>query len=554
MCGIVGLFVREHPVPPVDKERMECLLEKFAYRGPDGVDTWSSSRTLLGHRRLSIIDLSAAGAQPFEMTELGLVITFNGEIYNYMELRETLASHGYTFRSHSDTEVILYAYHHYGRDFLLHLKGMFAFCIFDQKKNTAVLARDPAGEKPLYYYMDSDRLIFSSEIKTFHAFPQVDLSIDRESVKAFFALQYIPGPHTIYSRIRKLPAGHALELSLDAWSMRETRFWSFESARLDQPSSLEEIDALLSESIRYRLVADVEVGLLLSGGIDSALLASYACKNGARLRVFTAKFEQENLDEYKYARQVADYFGLQQIVVTGGQITPDIFDKVVFHGDELLGDPACIPTFLLSREISKHVKVVLSGEGADELFWGYDTYRLEKIWRWFSWTRNAISGMPGFQKLISALEVSGQLPAGLTRLGKLLSADHDIGAARWTTVFADHTLTDLFSANGDSRLAVYLQEMERRISHLAQSMDPFSAALAGDLLYWLADDLLMKVDRMTMAHSVEARAPYLAPDLILKALALPPKFKIARKKWEVYSPQLCGKRFSRGDWQISSLA
>jgi len=345
MCGIVGLFVREDTVLPVDRERMQCLLEKLAYRGPDGTDVWSANRCLLGHRRLSIIDLSSAGAQPFEISEMGLVITFNGEIYNFMEIRQALASQGYVFRSHSDTEVILYAYHHYGMDFLEHLHGMFAFCLLDQKRNIAILARDPAGEKPLYYYMDSGRLVFSSEIKTFHAFPEIDLTIDVESVKAFFALQYIPGPHTVYRHIRKLPAGHALEISLDHWQARERPFWSFENTQL-APSTPEEIDTLLSESVRYRLIADVEVGLLLSGGIDSALLASYAYKNGSKLRVFTARFEEEKLDELQYAQQVADYLGLQQIVITGGQITPEAFDKVILHGVELLGGPACIPTFL----------------------------------------------------------------------------------------------------------------------------------------------------------------------------------------------------------------
>jgi asparagine synthase (glutamine-hydrolysing) len=542
MCGIVGLFVREDTVLPVDRERMQCLLEKLAYRGPDGTDVWSANRCLLGHRRLSIIDLSSAGAQPFEISEMGLVITFNGEIYNFMEIRQTLASQGYVFRSHSDTEVILYAYHHYGMDFLEHLHGMFAFCLLDQKRNIAILARDPAGEKPLYYYMDSGRLVFSSEIKTFHAFPEIDLTIDVESVKAFFALQYIPGPHTVYRHIRKLPAGHALEISLDHWQARERPFWSFENTQL-APSTPEEIDTLLSESVRYRLIADVEVGLLLSGGIDSALLASYAYKNGSRLRVFTARFEEENLDELQYARQVADYLGLQQIVITGGQITPEVFDKVIFHGDELLGDPACIPTFLLSQEISRHVKVVLSGEGADELFWGYDSYRYEKVWRRFSWMRSAFSRLPGFQELISGWETSDEAPAEMVRLGKLMSTKYDIGAARWTTVFADHTVGDLILSNGDYHSMIYLQELERRILELRQSMDHYSASLAGDLLFWLPDDLLMKVDRMTMAHSVEARAPYLAPDLMLKALALPPDQKLRGKNGKFILRKLVESHF-----------
>jgi asparagine synthase (glutamine-hydrolysing) len=529
MCGIIGLFTRERPILPSDQEQVQSVLEKIEYRGPDGVETWHSDKVLLGHRRLSIIDLSEAGSQPFEIAEKGLVITFNGEIYNFKEVRETLVSLGYTFRSHSDTEVILFAYDYYGADFLQHLRGMFAFCLVDQKKNIAILARDPAGEKPLYYYFDSHQLIFSSEIKVFHAFPQIELSIDPESVKSFFSLQYIPGTHSVYRKIKRLSSGSILKLNLTTWEVSHPKYWSMEN-RLDRNlSTPEEIDSLISESVRHRLVADVEVGLLLSGGIDSALLASYAYRNGVKLRVFTARFDEEDLDESKSARQVAEHLDLQQIVITGGQLTPEIFDKVIFHCDELLGDPACVPTFLLSREIAKHVKVVLSGEGADELFWGYDTYRLERIWRWFSRMRGAFSHVRGFQKAVTAWETANHVPAGLTRVGKLLSAQYDTGASRWTSVFADHTLKSLIPSGSDNGQVVYLKEIEQRIRQLEQYMDPFNASLSGDLLYWLADDLLMKVDRMTMANSVEARAPYLDPALILKALALPRDQKLRGK-------------------------
>jgi asparagine synthase (glutamine-hydrolysing) len=543
MCGIIGLFTRERPLLQAEVDRVQHVLQKLAYRGPDGVETWCSDKVLLGHRRLSIIDLSDAGAQPFEIAEKGLVITFNGEIYNFKEIRETLISRGYTFRSNSDTEVILLAYDYYGVEFLQHLRGMFAFCLVDQKKNIAVLARDPAGEKPLYYYFDSQRLIFSSEIKVFHAFPEIELSIDPESVKSFFSLQYIPGTNSIYKKIKRLSAGSMLELNLDTWEVCHQKYWSIEKNLNKYVSTPEEIDDLILKSVRQRLVSDVEVGLLLSGGIDSALLASYADRNGAKLRVFTARFDDEELDEFKYARQVADHLDLQQIVVTGGQLTPEIFDKVIFHGDELLGDPACVPTFLLSREIAKHVKVVLSGEGADELFWGYDTYRLERIWRWFSWMRGAFSQMPGFQKKVSAWETSNQLPAGLTRLGKLLSTEYDTGASRWTSVFADHTLKRLMPSGSDNGQVIYLEEIEQRISQLEQYMDPFDASLSGDLLYWLVDDLLMKVDRMTMAHSVEARAPYLDPDLILKALTLPRKQKLRGNAGKFVLRKLVEKHF-----------
>jgi len=522
---------------------MKRLLEKFSYRGPDGDGIWKSDRVLLGHRRLSIIDLSPAGAQPFVDETRGLVITFNGEIYNYKEIRSRLASLAYTFQSQTDTEVILCAYDHYGMDFLTQLRGMFAFCIYDQKRNTAILARDAAGEKPLYYYLDNDHLVFTSEIKTLHAFPDLDLSLDIESVKAFFVLQYIPGPHTVYKQVKRLPAGCALKIHLEPWEANVTRYWNLESDRLD-PSTPEELDELLAESVRYRLVSDVEIGLLLSGGIDSALIASYAESNGAKLRTFTARFEEESLDEAPYARQVADYLGLQQITITGGQLTPEVFDQVIFHGDELLGDPACVPTFLLSQEISRHVKVVLSGEGADELFWGYDTYRFEKNWQRLAWLRDIFSRNKGFQDWITHAEIGNQLPAGVVRVGKLLSAQYDLGAARWTSVFADHTVQGHLLPNQEAGRFIYLQEMEQCVVQLEKQMTPFDASLSIDLLYWLPDDLLMKVDRMTMAHSVEARAPFLDRNLILKALALSQKYKLRGKSGKYILRELVEKRFS----------
>jgi len=542
MCGIIGQFNKERPILQSEVECMHHGLGKLAYRGPDGMGSWKSDKVLLGHRRLSIIDLSSAGSQPFIDKDRGLIITFNGEIYNFQKIREELVLKGHTFLSQSDTEVILHAYDQYGIDFLSRLRGMFAFCLFDQKKNIAILARDPAGEKPLYYYLDSKSLFFSSEIKVFHAFPEVDLSMDIESVKAFFALQYVPGPHTVYRQVKKLPAGSVLVFNLDTWDARLTQYWSIENqqASTSTPAQVEEA---LFESVRYRLIADVEVGLLLSGGIDSALLALYARQAGANLRVFTARFDEENLDESNYAKYVADHLNLQQIVISGGQLTPETFDEVIFHGDELLGDPACIPTFLLAREISKHVKVVLSGEGADELFWGYDTYRLERLWRWFSWLKKSFTRIPGFQQLVSDWDVSNKIPAGLTRLGKIFSARYDIGAARWTSVFAEQSIRNLIPVTGNSDKDVYLQEIEQRIAQLGHHMDSFSSALTADLLYWLPDDLLMKVDRMTMAHSVEARAPFLDSELILKALALPSKYKIQGKTGKYLLRKLVEKHF-----------
>ncbi|HEY3310228.1 MAG TPA: asparagine synthase (glutamine-hydrolyzing) [Anaerolineales bacterium] len=542
MCGIVGLINRERTITPSDNERIRRILSKIAYRGPDGMGVWQSENILLGHRRLSIIDLSPAGAQPFVDQLHGLVITYNGEIYNYQEIRTELIEKGYAFQSQTDTEVILFAYDHYGVNFLRRLRGMFAFCLIDQKKQKVILARDPAGEKPLYYYFDSKCMFFSSEIKSFHGLPEIDLSIDEESVKAFFTLQYIPGPHTIYSHIKRLMAGTVLEIDLVEWNAITREHWSHENIDPEHAATPEEIEHLLARSVRERLVADVEVGLLLSGGIDSSLLAWYARQAKVNVRVFSAYFDRDDLNEVEYARQVANSLGMEQVVINGGTLDGDLFDEIIFHADEPLGDPACIPTYLLAKELTKYVTVVLSGEGADELFWGYDTYRYEKLWLDVSWMHKLINPIPWLKYLASEMESNPQIPAGVTRAAKLLTARYDLGAARWTTVFSDHTIKSIMPKAGDTT-SQYLQEMEAKVKSYQSRESCFRGSLSVDLHYWLPDDLLTKVDRMTMAHSVEARAPFLDPDLMLAALSLPEKYKVNNNEGKLILRDLVGKKF-----------
>ena len=565
MCGIVGLFYREKIVNSTDEARMLRVLQKISYRGPDGMNIWKSEKILLGHRRLSIIDLSDAGAQPFVDSLHGLVITYNGEIYNYQEIRSKLISSGYVFRSGTDTEVLLYAYDYYGIDFLKYLRGMFSFCLLDQKKHKAILVRDPAGEKPLYYYQDDNQFIFASEIKAFHGFSGVDLEIDAESVKAFLSLQYIPGPHTIYCKVSKLSAGSCLIIDMDNWSRTYRQYWTLEDIKSQKNTTPDEIDRLLERSVRERLIADVEVGLLLSGGIDSSLLAWFAKKAGKNLRVFSASFNNQDLDEVKYAKMVADALGLEQVVIDGGQLDGDTFDKIIFHADEPLGDPACVPTYLLARELSNYVTVVLSGEGADELFWGYDVYRYEKLWNRFSDVFPIQKSSTQFNRMVSTWEGSTRVPAGITRIAKLFSAKYDLGPTRWTSVFADHTLNQIMpSINPES--SRYLEEMEARIAGFREKMGRVDGSLFTDMQYWLSDDLLVKVDRMTMAHSVEARAPFLDSDLMCAAFSLRGKYKmngkqgklILRNSVEKFFPVDIGKKVASrkkhgfevpvGDW------
>ncbi|HAV76438.1 MAG TPA: asparagine synthase (glutamine-hydrolyzing) [Anaerolineae bacterium] len=549
MCGIVGLINRNRPISIDDRSNVARVLEKLSYRGPDGAGIWDSGKVIFGHRRLSIVDLSSAGAQPFVDPDRKLSITFNGEIYNYLEIRQALLAKGYEFRSNSDTEVLLLAYDCYGMDFLSYLRGMFAFCLFDEIKGVALLSRDPMGEKPLYYYLNGDKLVFASECKAFHAFRDIELAIDEESVKAFLVLQYIPGTHTAYRHIQRIPPGVAIKIDLNNWNITQWKYWNFGEAISQSRSFDVDIDGMISRSVREKLIADVEVGLLLSGGIDSTLIAWYAKQENENVRAFSARFERTDLDELEYSSQVSAHLGLNQVVIDGGGLDCDVFDKVIFHADEFLGDPACIPTYLLAREISKHVKVVLSGEGADELFWGYDTYRYERWWHWLAWIRPLFRHSTVLKTLASTFESSPKIPAGMTRFFKLITDPYELGASRWTSVFSYNTLSRLFAHDLERSGSLYLAEMEEDVLRNINRSNWLENSLAIDLRHWLPNDLLIKVDRMTMAHSVEARAPFLDPELVQAATAMPVRQKmdfyrgklILRKKIEDHFPETMGQ-------------
>jgi len=524
MCGLAAVLKRHERITEDERLGMDRLLEVMAYRGPDSSQAWCRDRVLLGHRRLSIIDLSDAGRQPFHQEESGLHIVFNGEIYNYRELRAELAD-SHEFKSDTDTEVILAAYERFGANFVRRLRGMFAFVLVDDRRGKVLMARDPLGKKPLYYAIDDDRLLVASEIKALHAFGG-DFSLDPESVAAFFTLQYIPGPFTIYRGVRRLMPGERLVLEFEGWTFEKSRYWSLAALPERHPRDvLESVHVALEESVRYRLVADVEVGVLLSGGVDSTLLSWYAQRLSERpLRAFSVAFGSEDLDESPYARAVAEELGMVMVVENGDAVHQDTFERVVFHADEPLGDPACIPTFGIAKALSHHVKVVLSGEGADELFWGYPHYRRHQRLSWLP-SLQARNGL--LSLLAGALEQHPLVPGPIARLEKAVSCPAELGSARWTCVFGPHSLRrlvgeELGGGSGTPRFVAQFEEWQAQRGRVSD--DPAAPGTL-DLAFWLPDDLLMKVDRMTMAHSVEARAPFLDQHLVELAVGLPEALK-----------------------------
>ena len=532
MCGITGLITRN----PLQAEDLRGVVTRMTdhirYRGPDAGGVWSAPHVVLGHRRLSIIDLSEAGSQPLHDFYHGLHISFNGEIYNYQDLRTKVLESGYQLRTQTDTEVILGAYHCFGEDFVQHLRGMFAFIIYDENRKKAILGRDRLGKKPLYFYHNRDMLVAASELKCFYALPDLHLSIDAESLRAFFALQYIPGPHTICNEIKRLEPGHISELAIDSWELTTTRYWSVQEClrqlSTNAPTSPEEVDAALQESVRYRLIADVEIGMLLSGGVDSSLLSCYAMQQvNVPLRGFQVSFAERDLDETRYARTVAESLGMELLVIDGGSLDATTLERVLYHADEPSGDPALIPTYMISEALSHHVKVVMSGEGADELFWGYNHYRRERLYQALRWVWGFLRPFSSGLRRWDKIESDPAKPEVLSRLFKVFSASGDLGCARWTTVYGEPALHRLMPGDGSGECCPprFIEQMAARLGTLDGLTSSLEASLALDLVYWLPDDLLAKVDRMTMAHGVEARTPYLDQLLVEKVLLMPACWK-----------------------------
>ena len=515
MCGIIGVISKKNN-PDFHSEFIEPIgqaLNHMEYRGPDHQGIWSENGICFGHRRLSIIDLSADGNQPFQSSDEWYVLVFNGEIFNYQELRSSLQNLGHTFNTASDTEVILAAYAQYGKEFCKYLRGMFALVIYDRVLNEIVFARDRLGKKPLFIFENEKVILFSSEVKFFHAFKNIPLEINEESLLNFLSLQYIPGPQTIYKNVRQIKAGELFSYDLKKNQGKSSTYWNMfdhVGQRKDIPE-LEEIDKLLEKSIKYRLVSNVDIGLLLSGGIDSSLLACYMHElAGKKVKAFNVGFAEQSIDESSYAKQVASALDLELVSLNLEDISIDNFSKSIFHGDQPLGDSAIIPTYLIAKSIGEHVNVVLSGEGADELFHGYDHYEYEKYYYGLGKLPFECAGM-----LLNSISELGihKFDRIKNKLHSISSFKKDTGTSRWTSILSPN-LSNQF-LNPDKRPSGnYENQFYDFLQHFKTNAGNLESSLMLDLLTWLPDDLLVKTDRMMMACSVEARTPYLDHELV----------------------------------------
>lgn len=502
MCGIAGFISPAR----ADAAALAPMLARIAHRGPDGQGTFVEGPAALGHCRLAIIDLQG-GAQPLYSEDKNFVVVFNGEIYNYRELTAELTALGHTFATRTDTEVLLHGWEQWGRELLPRLRGMFAFALWDRRAQVLFCARDMFGVKPLYYCRCADgTLLFASEIKAFLDHPSFEKQLNTAQLPLYLSCQYSPGRDTFFAGVQKLLPGHFLEFSEGI--VRTTRWVQPAFLPGDTPPAPDELEAVLRQSAEAHKIADVEVAGFLSGGVDSAYLTALA----RPARTYTISYAEPKYDESFPARALARNLGLRNRVrcISPGEFW-DAVPAVQYHMDEPMADAAAVALYFLNREAARDVKVVLSGEGADELFGGYNIYRDPFTARWYNllppWLRGGLGA------------AASLLPPGpgvnfLVRRGLSLEERY-FGPTALLTEREKRRLLPGYEGDGDP---VCLTESSW---DMTEDQDPVTRMQQVDLQLWLAGDILLKADKMSMAHSLELRVPYLDKEVFALAAALP---------------------------------
>ncbi|WP_162456532.1 asparagine synthase (glutamine-hydrolyzing) [Pseudoxanthomonas kalamensis] len=536
MCGIAGLVVAPgQPAPdPALGLRMNSVIH---HRGPDDGGLHHDDRALLGMRRLSIIDVGG-GHQPIYAANGQVCIVFNGEIYNYRELREGLERDGHQFSTHSDTEVVLQGFLRDGVGIFEQLDGMFGVAIWDKRSRELILTRDRFGEKPLYYAHDERRLLFGSELKSLLQSPDCPRDLDNDALRAYLTYGYVPCPYSVFSGVRKLPPAHWLRYRDGRIDLH--RYWQpslSPKTVLDETEAAMELERLLDRAVASRLVSDVPFGAFLSGGLDSSAVVALMARHLDRpVKTFTIGFREAAYNELDDARRVANHLGTEHHELVVEPDAVELLYKLVWHFDEPFADSSAVPTFLVSQLARQHVKMVLTGDGGDEMFGGYDRYlRLLKLER-----------LGGLRRPVATLlELAGRVapnPHGerLRRVGERLQLPFEERYLSGVAVMRSDIAGRLRpQAGGGSHF--YLPVLDDPDSMLGASDEPLDRMVAIDLQSYLPDDILVKMDRMSMAASLEGRSPFLQPDLAQFALSLPVQYRIRDGRGKHLLREVAGK-------------
>ena len=538
MCGICGI-VNFNATDPVDRSLVQRMADAQAHRGPDDHGYFVEGNAGLGHRRLSIIDLSG-GKQPIFNEDGSVVVVFNGEIYNYADLTGNLVAKGHTFATRSDTETIVHAYEEYGTECMRDFRGMFAFAVWDRRLKRLLLVRDRLGIKPVYYYVGKDFFVFASEIKSLLQHPRVPREVNREALDLYLALRYVPGPQTMFKNIFKLQPGHWM--TVDANGVKVAKYWDLSHSTYDilrsDRTAIEEFSSLLEESVRLRLIAEVPLGVFLSGGLDSSAMLAMMSKiaGGERVKTFSVGYdasgpgarEIEAANEFSFARQAANYFHADhhEFRMTAVDFQNAI-PKMVWHLDEPMADPTCIPLYFISKLARNYITVVLSGEGADETLGGYTLYRkilaLEKI-------RQGAGPLASTFPAMARLPLGSRLRSYLRRAGSTIE-DHYRGVVKGIPLETRLALSGIPRVRESNRSLVEI--FSTYFHNIGVSASPLSKMLYVDTKVWLPENLLLKADKMTMATAVELRVPFLDHRLVQYVTTLPDNMKVRENlgKW-----------------------
>ncbi|HSK64154.1 MAG TPA: asparagine synthase (glutamine-hydrolyzing) [Pyrinomonadaceae bacterium] len=537
MCGITGWANLDSYAPPPDGARdlLHAMCERMVHRGPDSEGLFVTTGTALGMRRLAIIDL-VTGEQPAFNEDRSIAVILNGEIYNYRELRALLEKRGHSFRSASDTEVLPHLYEEYGDRMVNELNGMFAFALWDGKRRRLLIARDRFGEKPLYWGVFDKTLLFASEPKVLLAHPAVKPSLNLQALRQYLSFDYVPAPLTIYCGINKLPAAH--KLTLENGEVKVERYWRLDYKTTQPvPSEREAADRLrelMADAVRMRLVSDVPLGVLLSGGVDSSTIAALAVRASSEpVKTFSISFAEASFDESAYARGVAKFLGTDHHEERlSANLAANLVSEIGAWMDEPFSDSSLVPTYLLSRFTRKHVTVALGGDGGDELFAGYPMYAGH---RW----AEVYKRVPGVLRRGLIEPVVRALPVKTKNLSFDYKALRFITGARYDTVARHHIWFGSFTPDQQQQLltpeALAATDGEiyadaRQIAEECDSDDLVTRMQSVDTRLYLAEDILTKVDRASMAVSLEVRAPFLDPRVAEFAASLPCNYKLRGMK------------------------
>ena len=530
MCGIAGFVGGEARSAPEAHAVIQQMCDVIEHRGPDDEGFYVEADVALGMRRLSIIDL-VTGRQPISNEDGSIWIVFNGEIYNHQELREELIQRGHSFRTRTDTEAIVHLYEDEGERAVERLRGMFAFAIWDQREHKLFMARDRVGKKPLHYALVRDTLIFGSEIKSLLQHPMISREANLEAILDFLSFGYIPDPITAFRGILRLPPGHTF--TFKNGRIQTQRYWDFdycgEAERRpahDENYYVERLRELIAESVRLRLMSDVPLGAFLSGGIDSStVVAMMAHHMGQPVKTFSIGFSESDYDELAYARTAARHLRTEHHEFV---LTPDLcrlVEEIVWHHDEPFADASSIPTYVVSKMAREHVTVVLSGDGGDELFAGYDRYAAHQ-------KREKFERIPSFARRLM-LRTSRLLPRSAYGKNFLRNVALD-PAARYVdyiSYFSEDIKSDLLPIGTRHAFGGHdSAEAFRKVFAVPSSADRLDHLLYLDAKTYLPGDILTKVDRMTMAHSIEARVPLLDHKLIEFVQTIPASLKLFRRE------------------------